>query len=148
MALNLNTALRAAAFRRTAIVATTAVAMLFPAHAAFAQTAGPGPNSGAARPCRDLGPTDAGVKCAIRELDRRIDAANARAKAADERAAEAKKRGAAADRRGAAADREFACLELIMKDLEKSGEKTANLTAVPPKGQACETAKRLKLISG
>ena len=50
--------------------------------------------------------------------------------------------------RGAAADNEQACLDVIMNDLVKNGEKTAGLKAVPPKGTACKTARDLKLIAG
>jgi hypothetical protein len=144
----LSPASRNNSFRRGAIAATTAVAMLF-APNVFAQTAG------GSKGCDALGPTNAGVQCVLRKLDHRIEAANARAKAADAKASEAEKRGALADRRGAAADKrgaaadnELACLDLIMKDLEGNGERTAKLTAVPPKDQACKTARELKLISG
>jgi hypothetical protein len=50
--------------------------------------------------------------------------------------------------RGAAADSEQACLDVIMSDLVKNGEKTAGLKAVPAKGAACKTARDLKLIAG
>jgi hypothetical protein len=66
----------------------------------------------------------------------------------DVRLKNAKARGAAADTRGAAADDELKCINVIMNDLENNGTKTASLNAVPPKGQACKTAKALKLISG
>jgi hypothetical protein len=81
-----------------------------------------------------FGPTDAGVRCAIRQLDKDI--------------ADAKVRRATAEKKLEAADQEATCLNLIMNDLGKNGPKTANLTAVPPKGQACKTARDLKLISG
>src|ERR1700731_3010149 len=73
------------AFRRSAIIATSAIAILFSGNA-LAQTA----SAGGPANCNRLGPTDSGVKCAIKELDHRIGAANAAAAAA-------KKEGAASD---------------------------------------------------
>jgi poly(3-hydroxybutyrate) depolymerase len=77
--------------------------------------------------------TDGGKRAAC-EFFRKVDDAN--------------KRGAAADKRSAAADDEGKCLSLIVTDLEHNGTKTANLQAMPPKGQACKAARDLKLISG
>jgi hypothetical protein len=67
------------AFRRSAIIATSAIAILFSGNA-LAQTA----SAGGPANCNRLGPTTAGVKCAIKELDHRIGAANATAAAARE----------------------------------------------------------------
>jgi hypothetical protein len=89
----------------------------------------------------DCGTVADGGKRAVCESFRRTDDANKRGAAAD-------RRGADADKRSAAADDEGKCLSLIVTDLEHNGTKTANLQAMPPKGQACKAARDLKLISG
>jgi hypothetical protein len=59
-------------------------------------------------PCQKLGPTKAGVDCALKELDRRINDAKARAKAAEEQAA-------AADADAAASREQDACGQYLLK---------------------------------
>lgn len=98
--------------------------------------------------CASIKDSTTGIQCEIRESIRRTNEYKARAKAADDRAAtlEAKTK----DMRVtiSAQNREAACLDIIIKDVENNGARTASLTAVPPKGKACAVARELKLISG
>jgi hypothetical protein len=118
---------RPLSFRKSAIALTTGAALAamasFPAAAQQASTI----NFKGSSACAHVTDPTEGSKCEVRESQRRTDASN---------------------KRSAAADQEGTCLALIMTDLGKNGSKTANLTAVPPKGQACKIARELKLISG
>jgi hypothetical protein len=119
---------RPLSFRKTAIALTTTGAALaamaaFPAAAQQASTI----NFKGAQACAHITDPTEGSKCEVRESQRRTDSAN---------------------KRSARADDEGKCLALIVSDLEHSGPKTANLQAMPPKGQACQTARELKLIAG
>jgi hypothetical protein len=109
-------------FRRGAIAAAAlAGASLLAAFSVAAQDVKGSPE------CAGIKDGIQAIQCEVKGLDKRTDAANKRA---------------------TASDNELACLDLIMKDLKSNGAKTASLTAVPPKGQACKTARDLKLISG
>lgn len=112
--------------------------------------------------CAKAGNELAQLKCGTAHYrQKRLDAearsadAKARGAAADVRAAAADARGAAADARSAAsqarsvaAENESVCLNLIMKDIENNGSKTANLLEPPKKGEACSVARSLKLTAG
>jgi hypothetical protein len=111
-------------FRQTALALTTG-AILF-ATAAFPAAAQQASQINF-KGTPDCATVAAGGKRAVCESFRRTDDAN---------------------KRSAAADDEGKCLSLIVTDLEHNGTKTANLQAMPPKGQACKAARDLKLISG
>jgi hypothetical protein len=120
-------------FRRAgfalAAIAGASVLAAFPAAAQQAGTVGISGSPPCAPYTKDTSAKGfkAEMQCEIRESDRRIHENI---------------------KRGATADQELKCISLIVGDLQKNGEKTATLTAVPPKGQACKTARELKLISG
>ncbi len=67
-------------------------------------------NSNSSSTCsQKFGPTDAGVRCAIRQMDRDI--------------ADAKARGTAAEKRGAAAEVATKCMEGVGKEIEAAKAK-------------------------
>ena len=120
---------RPTSFRNIAVALTAATAigtsslLSFPAAAQQMTAATKFEGSPA---CASITDPTAGSKCEIRESERRTGEANKRSKVLDQ---------------------EIACINMIVGDIAKNGEKTASLTAMPPKGQACKTARELKLLT-